>query len=209
MGASVALNRRCRRVRLVALLGFPSLEHPRPPSLCPSIRPANHPVASLGTANRRRYAACGGDAAAGRVIGPCRLLQYFRAAVAGSRLRGPCGLRSVPRTSGRSASRPSGRRGPEVSGPPRSGAARASSWGTTAAGRSCRRAARRRVIVRFCRAVHRASVVSPKGACSVSLGRRARASDRPCAASSVCLPAAAVVQCGFAVRGTSRLTRQV
>lgn len=33
--------------------------------------------------------------------------------------------------------------------------------------------------------------------------------DGPCAASSVCLPAAVVVRCGFAVRGTSRLTRQV
>jgi len=65
-------------------------------------------VASLGTANQRRYAARGGDAAAGRVIGPCRWLQCFRPSAAGSRLRRPCGRRSEPRTSGRSASSLSG-----------------------------------------------------------------------------------------------------
>jgi len=176
-----------------------------PPSVQPTIRwPALGPQTSVGTPLAEGMlppvglsARAGGSSASARPP-PVAVCEDLAAAAANPVHRAgrppPCqGMRT-----GRVGTSPVGRREGVQSGD------------HTSAERSlpsCR--CRRRVIVRTCCAVHRASVVSPKGACGVSLGRRTRTSDGPCAPSSVCLPAAAVVRCGFAVRGTSRLTGQV
>jgi hypothetical protein len=121
--------------------------------------------------------------------------------------REPCGLRSVPRTSGGWASSPrTGRVG--TSPPDRLRGAR---WGTAHRpdGRMPPFRCRRRVIVHTCHAVRRASGGLPEGSLQRVAGPVRSGPPRGPAHRRGCLPATTVVTRGFAVRVTSRLTRQV